>query len=77
MPGAIREGDEYIEIDQDKKRWPFIRAQTYGPKKIIFLSDCNEGGQIIGENHGRSAIQLSRKKARRLGLWLVKITADD
>lgn len=62
---AIRHGDGFIEIDQKKGEWPFIRAQA-AEDFVAFYVDCNKGGQIIGEGHGLALIHLSHKKARAL-----------
>ena len=62
---AIRRGDDFIEIDQKKGEWPFIRAQI-GDEHIALFIDCNKGGQVIGDGHGLALVHLSHKKARAL-----------
>lgn len=62
---AIRRGDGFIEIDQKKGEWPFVRAQA-AEKFIAVFIDCNKGGQIVGDGHGLALIHLSHKKAAAL-----------
>ena len=62
---AIRRGDGFIEIDQKKGEWPFMRAQV-GENLIALFIDCNKGGQLVGEGQGLALIHLSHKKARAL-----------
>lgn len=62
---AIRRGEDFIEIDQQKGEWPFLRVQTYDDILALYI-DSNKGGQIIGEGHGLAVLHLTKKKARAL-----------
>lgn len=62
---AIRRGEDFIEIDQQKGEWPFVRAQTVDGYIALYI-DCNKGGQIVGEGHGLAQLHLTKKKARAL-----------
>lgn len=62
---AIRQGDNFIEIDQKKGEWPYFRAQADDDFITLFI-DSNKGGQLVGEGQGMALIHISHKKARAL-----------
>lgn len=67
---AIREGDDYIEIDQSKGSWPFVKFVRGDKDRLLMLIDSNEGGQIIGEGQGIAMLVISKKKAKALKEFL-------
>lgn len=75
-PPAVREDQFSIEIDQQKGKWPFLKAMWGTDKKgrtrLIFVSDQNEGGTVIGEGGGIAILALSKKKARRLAEFILR-----
>ncbi len=75
-PPAVREDEFSIEIDMTRGKWPFLKAMWGQDKKgrtrLIFVSDSNEGGQVINQGEGVSIIALSKKKAQRLADFINK-----
>lgn len=75
-PPAVREDESGIEIDMVRGRWPFLKAQwgenKKGQVRLILVVDCNEGGQVVGENANIAILALSKKKALRLAAFIVR-----
>lgn len=69
-PPPIREGENVIQIDQTKNRWPYITAIRLEDGKVAVGIDQNEGGQAIGMGVGTAGLLLTKKKARRLREFL-------
>lgn len=70
MP-PIREQPFSLQIDQKKGKWPFANfvwavEEATGKKRLLVSVDCNEAGDIIGENKHRAAVALSKKKVEAL-----------
>jgi hypothetical protein len=75
MP-AVREEEFTIEIDQKKNHYPFVRFQ-WGSKEdgtpvLLVVANCNQRGDVIGENEGVAILALSVKKVRRLNKFLTR-----
>lgn len=66
----IREGEDVIQIDQKKDRWPFMQAMRLDEGELNISIDSNEGGQVIGLGSGVATLTLSKKKAKRLREFL-------
>ena len=67
----IREGEEFIEIDAKKGKWPFMRAvwgvdMSTDKRCLALIVDGNDGQQFIGEGRGIGMLLLTEKKARAL-----------
>lgn len=70
IPPPVREGEDFIEIDMKKGRWPYAKFGRLEDGSVVIYLDCNEGGQVIGQGVGLAALRLSAKKARRLREFL-------
>lgn len=71
----VREGEDFIEIDERKKKWPFLRihADMEDPGRFFIMIDCNKAGQVVGEGVGIAAVSLSRKKMKHLRDFLDRV----
>lgn len=80
-PPAIRTDDEsFIEIDVKRGKHPYIhleRALVDGKERWLLVTDCNEGGQVVGEGAGISVLALSPKKMRALRNFLAAADLGD
>jgi hypothetical protein len=69
-PPAIREGEDTLEIDQKKGKWPYVRFVRLEDGSVGVIIDANEGGVVVGQGVGTGVIVLSAKKARRVREFL-------
>lgn len=66
-----------MEIDQNKRQWPFFRIELLrDAKRVGIYIDCNEGGQVVGEGKGIASVRISLKKARALRDFLCDLDLD-
>lgn len=66
----IREGENVIQIDAKKGKWPWLQALRFEDGSIAITIDMNEGGQVAMSGVGTAGLKLSKKKARRLREFL-------
>lgn len=79
MAAAVRSNTEYIEIDQTKGRYPYMRLGVLSDDRKVWnlIVDRNEGGQVVGEGVGIAGITISQKKLRKLRDFLCEQDLGD
>jgi hypothetical protein len=68
----IRVGEDGIEIDAKKGKWPFMRMVRGVDGELFILIDSNEAGSVMGRTENMAAITLSKKKTKAIEEFLVR-----
>lgn len=73
----VQETETIIQIDQKKGKWPFLKVAVLTSGKLGFFIDCNEGGQIVGQDQGKAVMTMNRKKVERLRDFLTRMLDEE